>query len=139
MGLPVNATIQFALTPQELPGFVAKQIGCMYLKRYAPEYPGLKAQRGFKSGQWKGCLTWILTDTGKVLGWAIKAVPEGEKSAQVMVFVAPKSRRQGLGDLMLDCCARNGPRVPIIYYPHSPEAKAFYQFREKKLTHRRGI
>lgn len=138
MPLPANTVIQCALTPDELPGFVAKQLGYLYLKRYNPS-PALLAIKRFKQGACKGCLVWALTDEGKVLGWALRAITEGRTAADVMVFVRPEFRRLGIADALLDCCVHFGPKVAVAYYPHDETAKAFYKFREKKREGKRGI
>lgn len=138
MPLPRNAVIQVAYNGTELPPDVARQIGNLYVRRYKPS-PAVEAQRGFKSGVWKGVLAWILDDTGKVLGWALKALPEGKTGYEVMVFIRKEYRRQGLGDALLDACRKHTPDVPVVYYPHDPTAKAFYQYREEKLARKRGI
>lgn len=138
MPLPSNAVIQVAQQPSELPATVARQIGNMYLRRYKPS-PAVEAQRGFKAGSWKGVLVWALGEDGRVLAWALRAIPEGKTRYEVMVFVGKDWRRQGIGDLLLDTCRKWGPEGPVNYYPHSPESKGFYNYREKKLIKRRGI
>lgn len=136
--LPGNAVIQVATEPSELPPHIARQIGNMYLRRYKPN-PAVEAIRGFKDGTWVGVLVWALAEDGTVLGWALKALPEGKKRHQVMLFVRKDSRRQGVGDQMLDTCRTWLPTEVPHYYPHDPTAEAFFEHRVKKLVSKKPL
>lgn len=126
--------ITVATCPAELPAWVAKAIGPMFLRRYIPS-PVPPAQRGFKDGTWKGVLAWACLD-GRVVGWAIRATPPGKERAEVMVFVTSKLRRRGIGDALLDAVRRANPDSKVTYYPHDPASSAFYTYRENKLCGR---
>lgn len=134
MALPRNTTIQVATCAAEIPPTVARQIGNMWLRRYNNPNPAVEAIRGFKAGRNQGVLVWVLDDTGKVLGWALKALEEGKRRHFVMLFVRKENRRQGLGDAMLDTCRTWLPTEIPWYYPHSQEATSFFDHRTAKLT-----